>query len=741
MRCGLPAAQRLPALLLVFTGGGLGGLLYVARLAAGRAGARPAHGAFPFVEALANPHFVAGAPAARRARGLRGRPAWLGRALGAALGLVRPVRRGAAGRGRGRRDPVLAEPPRDWPRRLLPLAALVAACSPTRVGLHARPRASGALSSPHYAGVRDAGRPAARARARRASGADGARRLRRGDAAGTAHRLRLVLWACDRPPDRARCGPVSFSLQFLVGIGLPCSARGARPRALARARCRSPSRSWPRAPRRAWLCTLPGARAPTLRRALAGGARAAQGLPPGDCRWHREDIGLYVGGLTPCWPYVSHPAAPDYDGAREAVAALLRPALGAGRARALLARAAPATSCCRRPAAGWLAPTTALLAAAGAAARNRALAVWSRDPARPVLAAGPGRVSARMRRMSRDTARKVLEIEAEAIRELIPRLDESFDRAVETLLCCAGRVVATGMGKSGIIAQKISATLASTGTPSLFLHPAEAIHGDLGRIVKGDVLLAVSNSGDTEEILAPRALAQAASARRSSRSPATRARRSRRPPTCTSTSRSAPRPARSASRPTASTTAALAMGDALSMALLERRGFTVEDFAVLHPGGRLGKKLLRVEDVMHTGDDIPRVSPETPMKDVLFEMTRKRLGLTTVAEPDGTAARRDLGRRPAPPAGAPRLRAVRPARRRVHDAHARARGPPRAGDEGARHDGVAQDHLAGGGRTRERHGRGRPAPARPVEDGDDLRPRRDEGRGARRALPRAASCC
>ena len=236
--------------------------------------------------------------------------------------------------------------------------------------------------------------------------------------------------------------------------------------------------------------------------------------------------------------------------------------------------------------------------------------------------------------MSRDTARKVLEIEAEAIRELIPRLDASFDRAVEILLACSGRVVTTGMGKSGIIAQKLSATLASIGTPSLFLHPAEAIHGDLGRIVKGDALVAVSNSGDTEEILAlvawvkrlgvplvtlsgnPRSpLAQAADAHidvgvRVEACPLGLA-------------------------PTASTTAALAMGDALSMALLERRGFTVDDFAVLHPGGRLGKKLLRVEDLMHRGDEIPCVGPATPMKDVLFEMTRKRLGLTTVVEPDG----------------------------------------------------------------------------------------------------------
>jgi arabinose-5-phosphate isomerase len=191
------------------------------------------------------------------------------------------------------------------------------------------------------------------------------------------------------------------------------------------------------------------------------------------------------------------------------------------------------------------------------------------------------------------------------------------------------------MGKSGIIAQKISATLASIGTPSLYLHPADAIHGDLGRIVKGDVLLAVSNSGDTGEILAlvpwlkrlavpmvvlcgdkHSPLAQAADVHidvgvRSEACPLGLA-------------------------PTASTTAALAMGDALAMALLEHRGFTVDDFAVLHPGGRLGKKLLRVEDLMHRGDEIPRVLPETKMREVLFEMTRKRLGLTTVAEADGT---------------------------------------------------------------------------------------------------------
>jgi arabinose-5-phosphate isomerase len=236
--------------------------------------------------------------------------------------------------------------------------------------------------------------------------------------------------------------------------------------------------------------------------------------------------------------------------------------------------------------------------------------------------------------MSREVARKVLAIEADAIRELIPRLDESFDRAVATLLGCTGRVVVTGMGKSGIIAQKISATLSSTGTPSLYLHPADAIHGDLGRIVKGDVALAVSHGGTTAEILAlipqmkrlgsplvamtgnPRsALAVAADVHLDV---------SIREEAC---------PLGLA--PTASTTAALALGDALSMAVLERRGFTVDDFAALHPGGHLGRRLLRVEDLMRTGAQIPRVSPETKMKDVLFEMTQKRLGLTTVALTSG----------------------------------------------------------------------------------------------------------
>jgi len=232
-------------------------------------------------------------------------------------------------------------------------------------------------------------------------------------------------------------------------------------------------------------------------------------------------------------------------------------------------------------------------------------------------------------------ARQVLTTEAEAILRLRDALDSSFEKAVDLLADCQGRVVWTGMGKSGIICRKLAATMASTGSPALFLHPAEAIHGDLGRIVKGDVLLAVSYSGDTEEILAlvpwvKRLGSPVVALTGSARSPLAQAADVHldvevRAEAC---------PLGLA--PTASTTAALAMGDALCMALLERRGFTVEDFAVLHPGGRLGKKLLRVEDLMHTGDAIPRVGPETRMKDVLFEMTRKRLGLTTVTAEDGT---------------------------------------------------------------------------------------------------------
>jgi arabinose-5-phosphate isomerase len=231
----------------------------------------------------------------------------------------------------------------------------------------------------------------------------------------------------------------------------------------------------------------------------------------------------------------------------------------------------------------------------------------------------------------REIARKVLEIESRAILELVSRIDEAFDRAVEILYACSGRVVVTGMGKSGLIGQKISATFSSTGTPSLFLHPAEAVHGDLGRIVKGDVVLAISNSGDTGEILTLLPAVKRLGAPLVSLTGNPRSQLAAVADVHLDVSiREEACPLGLA--PTASTTAALAMGDALGMALLERRGFTVEDFAVLHPGGKIGKKLLRVEDVMRAGDAIPRVGTDTPMKDVLFEMTRKRIGLTTVQD-------------------------------------------------------------------------------------------------------------
>lgn len=239
--------------------------------------------------------------------------------------------------------------------------------------------------------------------------------------------------------------------------------------------------------------------------------------------------------------------------------------------------------------------------------------------------------------MTHDTARKVFAIEADAIRALGERLDDGFGRAVEGLYACAGRVVVTGMGKSGIVGQKLSATLASTGTPSHFLHPADAIHGDLGRIVKGDAVIAISNSGDTGELLAllPSLKRLGAFIVAMTGNPASALATTADVHLDVSIREEA---CPLGLAPTASTAAAMAMGDALAMALLERRGFTMDDFATLHPGGRLGKKLLRVEDVMRAGDAAPRVAPQTPMKDVLFEMTRKRLGMTTVQDAAGRLA-------------------------------------------------------------------------------------------------------
>jgi arabinose-5-phosphate isomerase len=238
----------------------------------------------------------------------------------------------------------------------------------------------------------------------------------------------------------------------------------------------------------------------------------------------------------------------------------------------------------------------------------------------------------------------VVRIEAEALRELADRIAgpmaQDFDKAVECLHSCGGRVVVTGMGKSGIVGRKIAATLSSTGTPALYLHPAEALHGDLGMLVKGDVVLALSSSGETEEILHLLATISRFGIKLISitgdslHQPGTQARRSTLAQAADiALDCSIDKEACSLGlAPTASTTAMLALGDALAVALADKRGFKEEDFANLHPGGKLGKKLARVSQLMHSGDAVPRVSPGTKMPDVIYEMSRKGLGVTTVVE-------------------------------------------------------------------------------------------------------------
>ncbi len=240
-------------------------------------------------------------------------------------------------------------------------------------------------------------------------------------------------------------------------------------------------------------------------------------------------------------------------------------------------------------------------------------------------------------RNTRRLARQVLEIEAAAVLALVDRLDDRFDAAVQILDACRGRVIVTGMGKSGIISRKIAATLSSTGTPAFFLHPAEAVHGDLGVVQGDDVVVALSHSGETNELLrllemirrvgaqvicmtgAPdSSLAQAADVTLD----------------CQVQIEACPLNL----VPTASTTASLALGDAIAMTLLDKKGFREEDFANLHPGGQLGKRLLPVSRLMHTGKELPAVAIDSSMSLALQVMTDKHLGMTCVLEPDGRLA-------------------------------------------------------------------------------------------------------
>lgn len=236
--------------------------------------------------------------------------------------------------------------------------------------------------------------------------------------------------------------------------------------------------------------------------------------------------------------------------------------------------------------------------------------------------------------MRHPEGRRVIEAEARALGALGARLGPTFDAAVDAILGTRGRVVLTGMGKSGLVARKIAATLASTGTPALFLHPAEAIHGDLGMIVKGDVVIALSQSGETAEILgvveAVRRLGGTLLVM-TGRVGSTLGREADLLLDTSVAEEGCPL----GLAPMASTTAMLALGDALAAALMVAKGFSEEDFARLHPGGRLGRKLARVRQFMHTGEAVPRVGPDAPMGEVVLEMSRKRLGSATVVDRAG----------------------------------------------------------------------------------------------------------
>jgi arabinose-5-phosphate isomerase len=229
-----------------------------------------------------------------------------------------------------------------------------------------------------------------------------------------------------------------------------------------------------------------------------------------------------------------------------------------------------------------------------------------------------------------ERAKRVLQIEAEAIERLVDRINDAFVRGVELILACEGKVVVTGVGKSGIIGQKLASTLASTGTPAFFLHPTEGIHGDLGMLDRKDIVLAISNSGETDELSQILPLIKRYGNKLivlTGGANSSLARAGDVVLDVSVTEEACPL----GLAPTASTTATLAMGDAMAVALLEKRGFKKEDFAILHPGGKLGKRLLlTVRDLMHVGDELPRVYEDTLMKEAVVEITSKRLGVTAV---------------------------------------------------------------------------------------------------------------
>lgn len=237
--------------------------------------------------------------------------------------------------------------------------------------------------------------------------------------------------------------------------------------------------------------------------------------------------------------------------------------------------------------------------------------------------------------MSLEHGKRVLDIEARAIASLIDRLDDRFTKAVQLLFVCTGKVVVSGMGKSGLIGQKIAATLASTGTPAFFLHPAEGIHGDLGMLARQDTVIALSNSGETEEVLKLLPFVKRLNIpviALTGRLQSSLAKNSDVTLDVSVSEEACPM----GLAPTASTTAMLAMGDALAIALLQKRGLREEDFAQFHPGGTLGRRLLlKVRDLMHHGDAIPRVQSDATVHAALLEMTTKKLGMTTVLDDTG----------------------------------------------------------------------------------------------------------